>query len=50
MMESYSACQLASMMFSETPMVVQERSSSTESTRTRVIALVPVPVSSTRTR
>ena len=48
--ESYRACQLASMMFSETPIVVQVDCPSVESTRTRVTAPVPLPVSSTLTR
>ena len=38
------------MMFSDTPMVVQVRCPSVLSTRTRVTAPVPLPVSSTRTR
>ncbi len=41
-MESESASQDASITFSETPMVVQERSPSVESISTRVTAAVPV--------
>ena len=38
------------MMFSDTPMVVQVRSPSVESMRTRVTEPVPLAESSTRTR
>ena len=37
------------MMFSDTPMVVHSRSPLLESSSTRVMAPVPLPVSSTRT-
>ena len=49
MIESMRACQLASTMFSDTPIVVQVRSPSVESMSTRVTAPVPLAVSSTRT-
>ncbi len=49
-MESDRACHDASIMFSETPMVVQMVSPSLESMRTRVIEPVPLDVLSTRTR
>ena len=42
-MESKRACQLASMMFSDTPIVVQVRSPSVVSTSTRVTAPGPPP-------
>ena len=49
-MESDRACQEAAMMFSDTPMVVQVRSPSVVSMRTRVTEPVPLAVSRTRTR
>ncbi len=48
-MESAKACQEASIMFSDTPMVVQVSSPLVVSSSTRVTAPVPRPVSSTRT-
>ena len=47
--ESINACQLASMIFSETPIVVQFASPFVLSRRTRVTAPVPFSVSRTRT-
>ena len=48
-MESTSACHEASMIFSETPIVVQVFSPFVVSSKTRVIAPVPLLVSRTLT-